>query len=579
MLQVRTSDCIKKQLLLGLLFVAIILSAQKQPITDSLIIQDYSYLEKSYYPLEYKEAGIVYLSAYLNKAKLEDNTIEKIRAYHLFADHYDNNYEVATQYIDSAIILATKKKLTGTPYPASLYGKKGYIERADGNFKEALDNYLKQLELLDPKKETQVNFCNYSIGIIKRDYGDLEGAKSILKKNLDYDARKLKKYHEDYLESYLFTLHELARTYRLNKEVDSANILINEGVKKSKNTSVSYLFELNEGIVHYINEDYESSIYKLTTVLPELRNINDRYNFEVYNLIDAYFYLGKSYEALSNNTKKLFYYKKIDSLTEATNYLIPDTKQAYLSLITHYKQMGDNKNQLKYLTKFIEVDSILDTNYKYVNTKLEADYDIPELVKEKEQLINNLKTENVKATKKQGLFLVISLVSLLGLGYFFFRQRQYKKRFKALIEKTDQASHNSKPKSGSKPKQLGVELSEDIIEHIIERLQYFEKNQGYLKANLTLDKLAKSFKTNSKYLSVVLKNTKEKGVSQYINDLRIAYVIKRLKSDTTFRRFTVKAIANDIGFNTDQAFSKAFYKKTGIYPSYFIKEVNKKNNE
>jgi len=50
-----------------------------------------------------------------------------------------------------------------------------------------------------------------------------------------------------------------------------------------------------------------------------------------------------------------------------------------------------------------------------------------------------------------------------------------------------------------------------------------------------------------------------------------------LKQDSRFRKFTIKAIANEIGFNTDQAFSKAFYKRTGIYPSYFIKELDKQN--
>ncbi len=30
-----------------------------------------------------------------------------------------------------------------------------------------------------------------------------------------------------------------------------------------------------------------------------------------------------------------------------------------------------------------------------------------------------------------------------------------------------------------------------------------------------------------------------------------------------------------MGFNTTDAFSKAFYKQNGIHPSYFIKELEK----
>ena len=38
---------------------------------------------------------------------------------------------------------------------------------------------------------------------------------------------------------------------------------------------------------------------------------------------------------------------------------------------------------------------------------------------------------------------------------------------------------------------------------------------------------------------------------------------------------TIKAIANEMGFNTTEAFSKSFYKSTGIYPSFFIKQLEK----
>ena len=39
--------------------------------------------------------------------------------------------------------------------------------------------------------------------------------------------------------------------------------------------------------------------------------------------------------------------------------------------------------------------------------------------------------------------------------------------------------------------------------------------------------------------------------------------------------YIIKAIAKEIGFNTSEAFSKSFYKNTGIYPSFFLKELDK----
>lgn len=571
----KTSKHIKIIISIGLFFMIIQSYAQSLPTIDSLVNKSYIYLEKIYYTKEYTDSGKKYLNAYIRKAKLEDNIIEIITGYHLYADYYDNTYSIATKYIDSAITLAKTNKIKTKSYPARLYGKKGYIERVEGNFKRAIDYYLKEIELLYPENKTLINYSNYNIGLIKRDYGDIEGAKSILKKNLEYDIEKLEKYPKDYLETYLYTVHELVRTYRLNKEIDSAKSLNLQELKKAINTkNLGYLFTLNDGIIDCINKDYNSSISKLTPILSKLHNSNDRYNFEIYNLIDAYLYLGKSHDALSNDKMKLYYYKKIDSLAEATNYLTPETKKVYFSLALHYKKSGNNKEQLKYLTKGIKIDSILDTNYKYVNSQLESNYDIPELIKEQKKLISVLKQENVKSSKKQILFFSLLILSVTGLGYFYLRQKLYKKRFKALLKKNESNSKKEKKPSLKINKQL-LNIPEETASHIISKLNEFEENKYFLKTNLTLNKLSKRFKTNSKYLAIVLKNTKGKGVSQYINDLRINYVIVKLESDIKFRRYTIKAIAKEVGFNTDQAFSKAFYKKTGIYPSYFIKELNK----
>jgi AraC-like DNA-binding protein len=38
----------------------------------------------------------------------------------------------------------------------------------------------------------------------------------------------------------------------------------------------------------------------------------------------------------------------------------------------------------------------------------------------------------------------------------------------------------------------------------------------------------------------------------------------------------MQGIAETVGFNTQQAFSNAFYNKTGIKPSYFLSELKSK---
>jgi len=478
---------IKNVLQIAILCIVFTTSAQQLKVPDSLIKKNYKTLDSLYYINEYTEKGKLYISAYLKKAKLENNLKETLNGYHHLADFYDTNYEIATRYIDSAINLTKNRNYKDNYYPAALYGKKSTIERIEGNFQNALYFLLKDLELGDYDPDgVQMTYLNHNIGLIKRDYGDFEGAKSIFKKNLKFDRDYLKENPNDdrgYFDSSILSIYELVRTFRLNREIDSAKILNDEGLKIGVDSLLGYLLILNDGILDYYNEDYKVSIDKITSILSKISDVNNRYDYEIYNLIDAYFYLGKSYEGIDNQEQKLVYFKKIDSLAETSNYLTPEIKLTYLQLVKHYKGLGDEKKQLKYLDKLITVDSILDNNYKYINDKLETDYDIPNLIKGKESLIDTLKNENVKTAKKGLLISIFLAISFVGIGFLYFRQRRYKRKFQKLLAKSDMETQD-KIIIQNKDK-LSVDISKETVVHITKSLQKFEEKENYLKANLT----------------------------------------------------------------------------------------------
>lgn len=133
-------------------------------------------------------------------------------------------------------------------------------------------------------------------------------------------------------------------------------------------------------------------------------------------------------------------------------------------------------------------------------------------------------------------------------------------------------------KRNEKKINLTETISKDLINNILKELILFEENEGYLKNTTSLQSLSKDINTNSNYLSKVVNHHKKKSFIHYINDLRIDYVIKRLKNDSVFRKYTINAIANEVGFKKAESFSKAFYKKAGIKPSFFMKEIIKIND-
>ncbi len=53
------------------------------------------------------------------------------------------------------------------------------------------------------------------------------------------------------------------------------------------------------------------------------------------------------------------------------------------------------------------------------------------------------------------------------------------------------------------------------------------------------------------------------------------FAIEKLKTDEKLQAFTIKAIAEEVGFKTARSFSLIFHKRTGIYPSYFMKQLHK----
>ena len=201
---------------------------------------------------------------------------------------------------------------------------------------------------------------------------------------------------------------------------------------------------------------------------------------------------------------------------------------------------------------------------------MHLDYDIPNLIKEKKNIIAQLETE------KQNRFIIIISLGIISsflfvlLVWYYQKQKKYKKRFEKLLSdnfKIDKVSNISNPQE--------LDIPEAIIESVLKKLASFEEKQGFLKLNLTVSSLAKEFDTNSKYFSKIVNTYKGKSFTNYINDLRIEHAVNELKNKPKFRKYTVKAIANDIGFNTTEAFSKSFYKVTGIHPSFFIKQLEK----
>jgi len=267
-------------------------------------------------------------------------------------------------------------------------------------------------------------------------------------------------------------------------------------------------------------------------------------------------------------------FKKVDSLHNIDyNIILPETVDTYKYLKDYYNSTNDSKNELNYINKYLRYDSILNSNYKSINSSLKKEYDLPLLLKDRELIIKKLEEE--KKTSRiifySISFLLIILISTSTI--FYYRHKKQKNRIKELLSASDDKLKVEKKKNNTEELKKWPQELVNKINHGVSKLEnehFFLDN----KVNATLT--AKKLGTNTSYFLKIFRQLYGEKFNAYLSKKRTAYAFEKLKSDKTFRRYTIKSIAKDSGFGSAESFSKHFYKEYGVYPSKLIKTLENK---
>lgn len=506
---------------------------------------------------------------YLLKAKLENNDSLRPKGYYmksLISDSYES-----IKYLDS-VILYSKKVNNIKDLKIAYFEKANKLDNTR-DFGKAIETYI-NLENLS-KKTNDTNYfyeAKFSIALIKsEDMGEIAEALQLYKQCYSFYKRNKEK-KKKYYATYLNLTFAIADAHRALTQLDSSSYYNKLGYKESiqnDNERLKGCFILNEGATLCLKKNYNAAIDSINKALPIIVNFDNK-----MNQIASYYYYGKSYEGLNKKDTATIYYEKIDSIYKQIKYLNLEFVDGYRYLINYYKEKGNTEKQLTYLNTLMSIDSIFQANYKGLSKKISKEYDIPNLIREKETIINELNSTN---KKNNWILIILIIITILSFMFIYKQQKlkkEYKNRFKKLmLEKSNFEKNNKIPDINIIRESSNSIISDEILSNISKHLISFENGKDFLKANITIQSLSKIFNTNSKYLSVVINSEKGKSFSNYINDLRIDFIIEELKNNKNLRKFTISAIAEEAGFNTAESFSKAFFKRTGIKPSYFIKEI------
>ena len=543
----------KNYLILLLLCFFISLNAQKKfVIPDSLSNKDCNYFNEK---INYKESDSLkerlYAQSWLAKAKSERNDKQMALAYKSLIYKFDK--KLRHLYADSLVIAA--KRTNSAELIGSAYMTKGIVYYDDKKMMKALDNYLIAEDYISKTNDEYLIYkLKYCKALTKYYLGFYHEAISLFKECVTY-------FKEQNDHAYVNSLYSLGQCYsRVNKYQLSSQI--NQiGIKAATQFEIfrmkSY-FLFSEGINQSFKHNYVDAIKKLSLALPDIKTNKDFANETL-----AYFYIGKNYWSQNQKEKAVVYFKKVDAIFQQQNYISPELREAYELLIDYSLIKNDKKAHLLYVDQLLKIDQLLEHNYKYLSGKITKVYDTEKLL----QTQRNLENSNNSITN-----IAISTTAVLMsiISFLVYRHFRSKKLFQELM-KRQPATSKLFVANGSKE----LDINPEIVAAILKKLEKLEISKKYLEKEMNLLKLASLLNTNTKYASKIIAKYRNKGIIEYITDLKIDHIIELLKSDNKYRIYKNKSLADEAGFGSTQNFTRAFKSRTGISPSYFCTELNK----
>ncbi len=527
------------------------------------------------------------MNIYLDRAKYEYDTLKIVRGLSRLTSI--SNSEKSLALCERIIYLTLN--MDDENYPAIGYILMGSEYYKLGNLKLSTENFILANKLaLKNKNITQQIFIADVLINLKTHWGNKKDALALQMKRhqlvtKEVHIKDIKKSVKErtgnseviYIHSVITSMQNFVECYINLKELDSASLYLEKGLEQTatySGFSKPYFqdwFATASIKIDWYAKNYKKVIITSNQLLPTI-NMHSEYSSE--SIVDVYFFTGFSHIKLNEYEKGIEYLKKADSVFEHKKTLmLPYHRDLFEELLMYHKSKNDTEMKIKYLNKLLAVDSIFKRNYQFFEPNLIKNYETPQLLKEKETLIASLKKKNEKFSTTNWW-----LIALLGASIFTFmlyikRQLIYKKRFENLMQTQEFPKSENVEITENKH-----EISSKIVEDILSHLNDFEINKEFLEQKISLRSLAASFGTNHTYLSKVINLEKKKHFTVYISDLRIEYVFDEIKNNQKLRKYTIKAIAAEIGFSSAESFSKAFYKKYEIYPSFYIKGLIAKNS-
>ncbi len=554
----------KSFLIFLLLLTSTIQYCLSQNITDQEISQ-LTYEEiKASWLAESEKYNNTYFNLHVAKAKKEKDTLELARAHRYRA--WNLPMEEGLKSVDSAMVLVNSiKKIDSTVYNKFIslaFYTKGGLYFSNHEIEKATEELIKSFHLAKRANYKEIIIQTLSnLSYMKAENGQEQEALLLQKRVLDF-AEENQTAIFNYNEYYLSSITTMAFCHLFAKNTDSAKTYSNKAIKLAieinQEPDYEEMIVLNAQADYYDGHHYRARDTLIKYLEKESGTV----------LADRYFYLGMIEGKLGESDLKKKYFISIDSVMKSMEYpLIDNMNQVYQFLLKDAIDNNEHNKEQEFFEKLVYYDSLLERTQQRLREITLEKLDLPLREEEKKELTSAIASRDTLIK----IFYVTSSLLLLGLFGYYLRYRNTKKRLQHIMQHPIELE-NRLPNAETK-------LDKAVFKEILEKLNAWENEKGFLDTKLTQHTLAKALNTNSTYLSQAINTNKGHNFSSYLKDLRITYAINELKRNPDIAKTkSIIQIAELYGFNSLAVFSKALKAKIGVAPGAFIKQVEKANS-
>jgi len=487
------------------------------------------------------------------------------------------DFNKALKIADSLVSISETPTLKGRSLmlSATLYKQAGEI-------KKAVNYALKAEAIINNNDDVMLVKID---GFLASQYRSLE----LLEQSLIYINKTtdvIKRINNPIIEKQLmgFVLQEKAY-YELGVSNYKKSIV---AIKKSQNyfnqntqQNYDFLTANNEqllGLNYTGLKEYDKALFYYDKALQKLNKMPDNFlKALVYNGISQVYISKRDFKKAKENLDLA------EKISEKSEYLelkkeVYATSKKYYSFKEDFEKLSEINIKNDSVSKKIENNSKSFINDSYNH-----------LAKQNKEIEKKTKSKN-------WIIFVIGILLILTIAYFFIYRTYQKRKIEKIrqvlknFEKNEEFLESKKliefqknreiinsidigeehTKSEKEIKEGNSLMTEATEIKILKKLEKFEQSEQYIRNGISLPFLASYCNTNTKYLSYIINREKKKDFNNYINELRVLYIIEKVKTDPLYRKFKIASLAKEAGFSSQSKFSIAFKKITEISPTEFF---------